>query len=199
MPDNDPKASLHRLLQTGRDALIWKLDGLSEYDARRPLVPSATNLLGLIKHCASVEVGYFGDTFGRPFGQPLPWWEDDAEANADMWATAQESREEILDLYQRACTHADATITELGLDATGLVPWWPEEVREVTLHRVLAHVATETARHAGHADIIRELIDGAIGLRVSNPNLPDMDDLAWRDHLARVEVAAREAADMAGD
>ena len=93
MPGTDPKAELHRYLQIAREALLWKLDGLSEYDIRRPLVPTGTNLLGLVKHVASVEAGYFGDTFGRPFGEPLPWFDDDAEPNADMWATADESRE----------------------------------------------------------------------------------------------------------
>ena len=65
------KAKLHEYLQTGRDALLWKLDGLSEYDVRRPVVPTGTNLLGLVKHVASVEAGYFGATFGRPFAEPL--------------------------------------------------------------------------------------------------------------------------------
>ena len=100
-------------LQAGREALLWKLDGLSEYDIRRPMVPTGTNLLGLIKHVASVELGYFGDTFGRPSGERLPWLEDDAEPNADMWATAEESREQITGLYRRAWAHSDATIGAL--------------------------------------------------------------------------------------
>src|SRR6186997_1203604 len=94
--DLDPKKTLHRYLITGREALLWKLDGLSEYDVRRPMVPTGTNLLGLVKHVASVEVGYFGNTFSRPFDEPLPWFEDGAEPNADMWATAEESRERIV-------------------------------------------------------------------------------------------------------
>ena len=151
-----------------RDALLWKLDGLSEYDIRRPLTPTGTNLLGLVKHLASVELGYFGDTFGRPFGEPLPWFDEDAEANADMWAAADESREQIIGLYRRAWAHSDATIGALALDAIGHVPWWPGEHSEVTLHRILVHVVAETDRHAGHADIVRELIDGAAGLREGN-------------------------------
>src|ERR1700692_1346730 len=86
MTGSDPKTDLHRYLQAGREALVWKLDGLSEYNIRRPMVPTGTNLLGLIKHVASVELGYFGDCFGRPFDEPLPWLEDDAEPNADMGA-----------------------------------------------------------------------------------------------------------------
>src|SRR5215469_17462106 len=96
MTDSDAKAHLRRYLQTARDALLWKTDGLSEYDVRRPLVPTGTNLLGLVKHVASVAAGYFGECFGRPFGEPLPWFHDDAEPNADMWATAEESREQIV-------------------------------------------------------------------------------------------------------
>jgi hypothetical protein len=97
MTGSDPKADLRRYLQAAREALVWKLDGLSEHDARRPMVPTGTNLLGLVKHVASVEAGYFGETFGRPFPEPLPWLDEGAEPNADMWATAEESREQIVD------------------------------------------------------------------------------------------------------
>lgn len=152
MTGSDPKADLHRYLQAARDALLWKLDGLTEYDIRRPLTPTGTNLLGLVKHVASVELGYFGETFGRPSGEPLPWFEDDAEPNADMWATADEPREQIVGLYHRSWAHSDATIGALALDATGRVPWWPDERSEVTLHRILVHMIAETDRHAGHAD-----------------------------------------------
>src|SRR5258707_7733658 len=102
MTGTEEKADLHRYLKNGREALVWKLDGLSEYDCRRPLTPTGTNLLGLVKHLASVEIGYFGDTFGRPFGESLPWHDADAAPNADMWATADESREQIVGLYRRA-------------------------------------------------------------------------------------------------
>ena len=107
----DPKATLHRYLRNQRDVLVWKLDGVSEYDARRPLTPTGTNLLGLVKHLATVESGYFGDTFGRPLPDPPAWFEfDDAAPNADMWATAEQSRAEIVDTYRRVCAHGDATM-----------------------------------------------------------------------------------------
>jgi hypothetical protein len=189
------KADLQRYLQVGRDALIWKLDGLSEYDLRRPLVRSGTNLLGLVKHLAGVEAGYLGDVFGRPFDGAMPWMDDD-EPNADMWATAAEASDDILGLYRQVWEHADATVEALDLDAVGTVPWWPEEVRHPTLHRVLVHVATEVHRHAGHADIVRELIDGALGHRPGVDNLPDVDDAWWGAHRDRVEAAAREASDQ---
>jgi uncharacterized damage-inducible protein DinB len=187
------KAHLQRYLQSGRDALVWKLDGLSEYDIRRPLVPTGTNLLGLIKHLASVEYGYFGNTFDRPYDDALPWWDDDASPNADMWATPDESRADIVDLYRRAWAHADATIDTLDLDAVGSVPWWPADRREVSLHQILIHVIAETHRHAGHADIVRELIDGAVGLRPGVSNLPDADPEWWDQYRQRLEDAARRA------
>ena len=193
MTESDPRADLHRYLQRGRDALLWKLDGLSEYDIRRPMVPTGTNLLGLVKHVASVELGYFGEVFGRPSAEPLPWLAEDAEPNADMWARPGQSREEIVALYHRTWAHSDATIGALALDAVGSVPWWPEDRREVTLHRILVHVIAETERHAGHADIVRELIDGAAGVRPDNDNLPPGDQAWWEDYRARLERAAREA------
>lgn len=184
------KQDLHRYLQAGRDAIVWKLDGLSDYDVRRPLVPTGTNLLGLVKHLASVEFGYFGNTFGRPYEADLPWWDDDAEPNADMWATPDESRDDLVDLYRSAWRLADETIDSLDLDSIGRVPWWPAERREVTLHRILVHVATETHRHAGHADIVRELIDGSAGLRSGMSNLPDADAQWWVSYRDRVQQAA---------
>ena len=171
---------------------MWKLDGLTEYNIRRPMVPTGTNLLGLIKHVASVELGYFGDTFGRPFGERLPWLEDDAEPNADMWATADESREQITGLYRRAWAHSDATIGALALDDIGHVPWWPENRSEVTLHKILVHMIAETDRHAGQADIVRELIDGAAGLREGNDNMAPGDQAWWEGYRSRLERTARE-------
>ncbi len=192
---NDPKTDLLRYLQLARDALLWKLDGLGEYDIRRPLTPTGTNLLGLVKHVASVELGYLGETFGRPFDEPMPWFDDGAAPNADMWATPDESREYIVDLYRRGSAHCDETVRTLPLDATGLVPWWPPERREVSLHRVLVHVIAETDRHAGHADIVRELIDGAAGVRADNANLPEQDAAWWTSYRDQVESAARQAAE----
>ena len=193
MTGSDPKADLHRYLQSARESLLWKLDGLSEYDVRRPMVPTGTNLLGLVKHVASIEAGYFGDTFGRPFDDPLPWLDDGAEPNADMWATAEESREQIIGLYHRVWAHSDATIAALPLDSIGHVPWWAQDRSEVTLHRILVHMISETDRHAGHADIVRELIDGAAGWRKDNDNLAPGDPAWWESYRGRLERVAHEA------
>jgi uncharacterized damage-inducible protein DinB len=190
MASYDPKADLRRYLDEARQTLVWKVDGLSEYDARRPLTATGTNLLGLIKHAAGVESGYFGVTFGRPFPEPLPWMEDDAEDNADMWATADESREEIIALYRRVWAHADATIEALDLHTVGRVPWWQKDLENHSLHRILVHVIAETHRHAGHADIVRELVDGAAGVHPANSNLPSGDTDWWSAYRNRLDETA---------
>lgn len=190
---SDAKAELVPYLQGARDTLVWKLEGLSEYDIRRPMTRTGTNLLGLVKHCAGAELGYFGFVFGRPPDEPIPWIADGAEPNADMWATADESRDDVVGLYRRAWAHADATIAALPLDATGEVFWWPEERRYPTLHRVMIHVIADIQRHAGHADIVRELIDGSAGMLPYSSNLPDLDDAWWASYRDKLEHAARAA------
>ncbi|WP_413452565.1 DinB family protein [Georgenia phoenicis] len=187
----DPKDTLHEYLQRSRDAMLWKLEGLPERDVRWPHTPTGTNLLGLVKHLAGVELGYFGDTFGRPGPLALPWMSEDAEENADMWATAEESVEDVVGMYRQAWAHADATIAELDLDSPGRVPWW--RGGDVTLHHILVHVIAETARHAGHADIIREQIDGAAGLRAGATNIPGKGETWWEEYVARLQRVAEEA------
>lgn len=162
---------------------------------RRPLTPTGTNLLGLVKHLTVCEFEYFGDVFGRPPTGPPPWADEDPrdrDPNADMWAGADESRQYVIGWYQRAWAHADGTFDALDLDALGRVPWWGES-GEVTLHEVMVHVIVDTQRHAGHADIIRELIDGAAGLLAGHENLPPGDQAWWAAHRSRVEQAARAA------
>jgi hypothetical protein len=188
------KTTLHRHLDDARNAMLWKLDGLSEYDVRRPLTAHGTNLLGLVKHLIGCEIGYFGYVFNRPFPQPPAWLTaDEGEPTRDMWATAEESRPDIVDLYRRACAHSNTTIESLDLESQGDVPTWPEQQRSVTLHDILVHMLAETARHAGHADIVRELIDEAAGLRVDGDGLPEVDTEHWPRLRARIESAAREA------
>lgn len=190
----DEKATLLTYLRLRRTDLLGKLDGLSEYDARRPMTPTGTNLLGLVKHVANVELGYFGETFGRSSGRELPWFADDAAPDSDMWVPASESREDIMELHHFSAKHSDETIQSLPLDARGgVVPWWSEEKKNVTLHQILVHMCVETSRHAGHADIIRELIDGNIGQRPGDPNIPGRSTEEWGAHCARIEQAARQA------
>lgn len=193
VPGMDDKAILLRYLRARRGELLAKINGLDEYDVRRPMTPTGTNLLGLVKHVASVELGYFGEVFGRPSGRELPWFEEGAEADADFWVPAGESRESIVELHRFSAEHSDATIEALPLDAPGEVPWWPEERRHVTLHQILVHMCVETAQHLGHADILRELIDGSAGKGPGDPNLSPRNTEEWAAHRSRIEGAAREA------
>ncbi|MFD6162396.1 DinB family protein [Nocardia sp. NPDC060256] len=196
MTVSDPKSDLHRYLRDAREVMLWKLEGLSEYDVRRPVTPTGTNLLGLVKHLGTVEFGYFGDTFGRPNDEAINQHDFEADPTADMWATAAESRADIIGFYRRAWAHADATIDSLDLAAEGSVPWWSADHRTVTLHRVLVHVTAETNRHAGHADILRELIDGAAGLLAGNDNMPTGDPTWWQHYRSKLEDAAKQAAGL---
>lgn len=183
------KETLHQYLRDARACLLWKLEGLGEHDVRRPLTPTGTNLLGLVKHVSVVEAGYLGVVFARPFPEPLPWG-DDAEPDADLWVREDESREDVLGLHARATAHADATVAALPLGARGRVPWWPAGRDEVTLHHVLVHLVAEAQRHAGHADVLRESLDGAAGLLEGRTNLPDLGPGGWTAHRDRVQQAA---------
>ncbi len=187
----DMKATQLRYLQALRDVVVWKLEDVSERDLRMPMTPSGTNLLGLVKHLAGLEAEYFGACLGRPWPDPLPSWAEDAEPDADMWATADESPGQIVDLYRRVRAWADQNIADLPLDAPARVPWW--QPPETTLHRLLVHMTVETARHAGHLDILRETLDGRRGLLEAATNLPDVDD-AWRAaYVARLRGLAERA------
>ncbi|GGX30753.1 DinB family protein [Streptomyces chartreusis] len=189
MIDEFAKDNLHGRLRRDRNTLLWKLDGLSEYDARRPLTATGTNLLGLVKHVATVEARYFGDVFDRPSPEPLCRWQD--SDGSDQWATEDETREQIIGFYRRTWEHSDATINELSLDAPGHVPWWAEPAPNTNLFAVMLHVLTETIRHSGHADILREGLDGRTGVRPEYEQ--PIDEEARAAHRARIEQAARSA------
>jgi hypothetical protein len=178
---------LHRYLQQSRDSVLASLDGLTDYDIRRPMTPTGTNLLGLVKHLAGIELSYLGDSVGRPSPVRLPWVEDESVWDgADMWATAEEAREDLVALYRTAWQHSDESIDQLGLDAPAEVSWWSEERRRTTLGSLLVRVVAETAQHAGHADIIREMIDG----RPGSDHEAAGDERWWTRYVARVQEAA---------
>ncbi|GHJ54732.1 hypothetical protein Nm8I071_40390 [Nonomuraea sp. TT08I-71] len=191
MIDEFAKEYLHHDLRDIRETMLWKLDGLPEYDVRRPLTVTGTNLLGLVKHLSTCEARYFGEVFGRTFPEPLPRW-DDAHDDTDMWAGEHETREEIIDRYRRVWAHSDATIEALAIDAPGHVPWWPRP--NVKLFNILVHVLTETSRHAGHADILREQLDGSTGAMAEYAHLEPTDTEFLAARRARIERAARAAA-----
>ncbi|MEO7423398.1 MAG: DinB family protein [Ornithinibacter sp.] len=182
----DLAEDLRRYLQQGRDALVRTLDGLSEHDVRRPLTPTGTNLLGLVKHVTGGELGYLVESVGRP-APTLPWNEDGSVwEGADMWVRAEESREWILGLYRQAWSLSDATLAALPLDAPASVAWWPAERRVTTLGHLAVRVVAETAQHAGHAEILREGLDGRGGRDRDEMG----DDSSWADYVGRIQAAA---------
>jgi uncharacterized damage-inducible protein DinB len=156
-PFGDEKESLYVALDRHRDVVRWKLEGLDDEQLRRPMTPSGTNMLGLVKHLAAVEYGWFCETFGRevpPFN-----FDVDADPDSDLRAAPDETTGSILTFYRDANAAADVVIQEVPLDGVG-TSW---AGHEVTMRWVLIHMIEETARHAGHLDILRELIDGATG------------------------------------
>ncbi|MBG6066955.1 DinB family protein [Micromonospora ureilytica] len=188
---SDAKAALHDYLRENREDLIWKLDGLSEREARLPRTATGNNLLGALKHCLNVEAGYFGPTFGREFPTPdelVPMAAFDEDPQADWYAREDETKDGLIDLYRRVGAFADQTIEQLPLDAPGQVPWWQPGRRDVTLQRIIIHVTCDLARHAGHADIMREQHDAAIGLRRGNTNIPD--DYDWPAYVSKLTKLA---------
>ncbi|WP_328853351.1 DinB family protein [Micromonospora globbae] len=187
----DAKAALHHYLQATREDLIWKLDGLSEREARLPRTATGNNLLGILKHCLNVEAGYFGPTFGREFPTPeelVPMHAFEEDPQADWYAREDETKDGLIDLYRRVGVFADQTIEQLPLDAPGRVPWWRPGRQDVTLQRIIIHVTCDLARHAGHADIMREQLDTAIGLRRENTNIPQ--DYDWPAYVAKLRKLA---------
>ena len=188
----DAKANLRVYLQGARETLVWKLDGLSEYDveatADARLAPTSS-AWSSTRRAGSSSTSVTSSA-GRT-ARPLPWLGEDADGNAGMWAAPDETRDAITSLYRRAWKHADATIAELPLDAPATVPWWGEG--EVTLCHILVHMTAEAQRHAGHADIVRELIDGSVGLLRERGNMSPGDPAWWHTYRDQVERAARAA------
>ncbi len=182
---SDEKAVLHGHLQSARDALRWKLEGLSEADRRRPMTGTGTNLIGLVKHMTWIESWYLCEFFGRE--RPRLEWEWDFDGgwghHSDMYAKPEETTEDLLAAYLAATAAADRTIEELELDATG--KHWSGA--DVSLRSMLLTVLLDTTRHAGHSDIVRELIDGATGDRNAPSGFYGGTDEEYRSkYLARV-------------
>ena len=147
---------LSGFLDYQRQTLIWKVSGISEEDLGRRLVPSATTLLGMVKHLAYVERWWFQAVFaGREM--PFPW--SDADPDADFRLEAGETAADIVALYQAEVAIAQQIVAAAAsLEDIARIP-----SRDQSLRWIMVHMIEETARHCGHADILRELLDGATG------------------------------------
>jgi uncharacterized damage-inducible protein DinB len=151
------KESLKAALDRHRDAVLWKVEGLDDGQLRRPMTPSGTTVLGLVKHLGYVEAGWFCATFGRP-AEVLPSI-DESDPDSDLRVAPNETTAEILAYYERVRAAADQVIDEVEL--TDLGTSWQGD--SVSMRWVLIHMVEELARHAGHVDILRELLDGGAG------------------------------------
>jgi uncharacterized damage-inducible protein DinB len=192
VPALDLKSNLVSHLDRLNEAVLHKLEGLSEYDLRRPMTPTATNLLGVAMHLASLQAEYFGATFGRPFPREDEFYfltDDDADPQDDLWVRPGAMSEWVVEMCSATWEHAKETFSTLDLDSPGQIPTRP--YRQVTLGEMLVHMVDETARHAGHMDIVRELIDGAVGRYAGDGNISTSYD--WAAYRERVEAGAREA------
>jgi hypothetical protein len=186
--DDLAKDYLHGQLRSTRQALVWKLDGLSEYEVRRPLTATGTNLLGLVKHLATLEAWYFGEVFDRPVpgaagamagrGRQRPVGDPGRDPRTDH---------RLLSARLAACGRDDQ---RAFLDAPGHVPWWSRPT--IKLFTVMVHLLQETTRHAGHADILREQLDGRTGVAAEYEE--QIDTAAREAYRAKIERAAQEAA-----
>ncbi|MGN6301610.1 MAG: DinB family protein [Angustibacter sp.] len=189
------KAIWQRYYKERRDALIAKVEDLSEYEARMPRTPTGTSLIGIIKHVLNVEAVYLGATFGRPFPHAEELVAESAyevDPQADWYATAEETTAGIIDLYRRVIAHCEQTVDLLDLDTVGHVRHWGD--REVSLHWILVHNFNDLAQHNGQADILREQVDGSVGWRSPGDNVPDRYD--WPAYVAKLTGLAERFQDQ---
>ena len=155
----DEKTMLSAFLDRYRETILWKLDGLTNAQAAQRLVPSATTLLGIVKHLAYVERWWFQMNFA---GDPVafPWPEDEPDQDIDFRVAPGDTIESISALYQREIARSREIIAGASVEDIGK---GFGKVEPRSLRWIMIHMIDETARHAGHADILRELTDGAIG------------------------------------
>jgi uncharacterized damage-inducible protein DinB len=156
-PDLDERAMLIAFLDWYRELILVKLDGLDRDALTRRLVPSRTTLLGVVKHLALVEWWWFAVVFS---GGQLPPEESEDDDDSDWLFDDADTPERLVARYRDACARSN----EIARAAGSLEDRSPGPHRPgMTLRWILVHMVEETARHAGHADILRELIDGRTG------------------------------------
>lgn len=145
----DERATLTGLLQFQRESMLRKVEGLDDAAAARTFVDSGTSLVWLLRHLSYAERVWVLERFaGAETAEPVP-----PPGTADSLADAVAA-------YKQTWAEVDAVVAASDLDA--VAPGQPD-LEPVNLRWILGHLLEETARHAGHADILRELIDGQTG------------------------------------
>ncbi|HZX03113.1 DinB family protein [Kribbella sp.] len=182
----DSKGELLGVLRGMREVLLGTLEGLGEYERRRPLAPTGTNLLGLVKHLAGLEYGYLGEAVGRVPAVRPSWFREDVSTEIDMWAMPDESSAYVVGVYRELAAHSDRTVEDLELDSPAYVAHWADGHRATTLGVLLIRMVAETSQHAGHADILREQLDGRLG----GGRTIAAEEAFWSDRRAQVQAAA---------
>jgi uncharacterized damage-inducible protein DinB len=161
----DERETLTSMLDFYRDTAVWKCSGMSDEDLRKVIVPSGWSVLGMVQHLAYVEQWWFQELFkGVPEKElpPVPWTDDDPDA--DFRVQPDQTTESVLDFYKECCERSREITKDASLD--DITAAWPEDrppERRPNLRWILVHLIEETARHAGHMDVARELIDGSTG------------------------------------
>lgn len=186
----DLKSQLEVQLKHQREAILLKVEGLSERELRLPRTPTGLSLLGIVKHALNVEHGYFGLTFGAvlpPTPSLMSPRDYSTDPQVDWYATENESAASLIGLYHRVIAFSDTQIHSMSLDARGVVPWWHAHGK-VTLGEIMVHVICDLARHAGQADILRESIDGAVGFWGPGNNIPQGYD--WPGYVGKLTALA---------
>ena len=193
MDETTWKDVLEHYLRRAHRSVHRAIDGVGEYDLRRPLTTSGTNLLGVVKHLATVEHEYLVTLPGRtsPAAETITW--NDAESmtsNADLWVEREMSSEAVISLYDQVEEASLASLRELPLDAPATVPWWRPDARDTTLGLLVVHVIAEPAQHAGQLDILREQLDGA----TAEPSDDGRDATWWRAYVDKISSEAEHFA-----
>lgn len=187
---NDRAGQLREYLDDAREAILWKCEGLSDTQARTPLTPTGTHVMGLLLHLAVTESQYFISCLGRDIENPvIRGVIASQDPQADFLPPQYMTLVDAIEIYRETTVAADAVLDELGLDSPATVPWWVKH-RHTTVERLLVHMIAESHRHAGHLDIVREQLDGFVGLRPSAPNIPDLTPDQWEGQLLRMKELA---------
>ncbi|PQZ86802.1 DinB family protein [Arthrobacter sp. MYb222] len=186
-------AHLREYLNDAREAILWKCEGLSDTQARTPLAPTGTHVMGLLLHLAVTESEYFVGCLGQKIENPIIRdISEDEDAQADFRPPPNMTLADAMNIYREATTAADVVLDYLDLDSPAVVPWWGTH-RHTTVERLLIHMIAESHRHAGHMDIVREQLDGFVGLRPSATNIPDLTPAQWEEQRLRIKEIADNA------